>query len=296
VIVKPSLFIGTLLLTAGAGFAADKPAAVQLCVQLPEGVALFASKPSPYMRSIGNDAWMLDFDVLLNGHAPERVTKSGADCFRAWLPAEKLKLIKLTFARLPLNLVDAEHPLDLQLKADLWSDGGKVSVERAPWSKLSNTTPGKLAVERAGQPMTDWKTLPSGAYVFNYTPPPQPRATCPITLKVLGSGTVREDRNGDLFREMVESYRVDMLPAVVAKNKLQCEPAEAAQVTVRLVDGIWRNPLEPEIERVRLAEKEPHYQLTVDGTPTAFTNGLKVELKTGQTLEFAQLTDAPAVR
>lgn len=275
--------------------AADKPAAVQLCVTLPEGVALFANKPAPYMRSIGNDVWMLDFDVSLNGHEAERLTKSGADCFRAWLPAEKLKRISLSFTRLPLNLIDAEQALDLQLKADLWSDAGKVSISRAPWSTFASPLPGQFVVERQGQPVSDWKQLPIGPYVIKYTAPPQPKATCPITLKVIGSGTVRDDHNGALYREMVEYYRVEMLPAVIAKNKLQCEPAEAAQVMVQLVDGVWRNPLDPEIERVRVLEREPKYQLLIDGKAQPFLSGFKLDVKAGQQLEVIS-ADSPAVR
>jgi len=275
--------------------AADKPAAVQLCVTLPVGVSLFANKPAPHMRSIGNDVWMLDFDVSLNGHQAERLTKSGPDCFRAWLPAEKLKRISLSFTRLPLNLIDAEQPLDLQLKADLWSDAGKVSIARAPWSTLSSPLPGKLVIERQGQPVVDWQQLPIGPYVIKYTAPVQPKASCPITLKVVGSGTVRDDHHEALFREMVEYYRVEMLPAVIAKNKLQCEPAEAAQVTVRLVDGVWRNPLEPEIERVRLPEKEPTYLLIIDGKAQPLLSGQKVDVQAGQQLEVIS-GDSPAVR
>ncbi len=293
------LIIACLVVSAGAASAAEKPAAVQVCVQLADGLALFAPRAQPFMRSLGSDTWMLDFDLALNGHAPERITRSSPDCFRAWLPAEKLKRITLDFSKLPLNLVTAERTVELQLKPDLWSDGGKVVVSRAPWSTASSTTTGELVFERQSPngpvAMRDWKQLPSGTYVLKYTPAPQPKATCPITLNVVGSGTVRADRNEALFRELVEYYRVELLPAVIAKHKLQCEPAEAAQVTVKLVDGAFRNPLEPTIGRVRLEEKEPRYQLSIDGQAAPFTNDMQVTLSTGQAVVFS-LLDSPAVR
>ncbi len=283
------IFLPLLSLWACAAIGADKPAAVQLCVQLPAGVQLFSAAPAANTRSLGSDTWMLDFDVLLNGHAPARITRSAPECLRAWLPPERLKEISLDFSRLPLNLVAQRKALDLQLKADLWSDGGKLVIERAPWAKAVSTLQGQLVLERQGSAVRDWEQLPAGNYVFKYTPPALPRGTCSITLNVVASGTVRADRNGDLFAELVESYRSEILPSVITRHKLQCEPAEAAQVSVRLIDGAFRDPLDPPIERVRVPGKEPRYQVTVDGQALPFETGLALEIKPGQKLEFSQL-------
>ncbi len=283
----PAPILAALLATAS--HAADKPAAVQLCLQLPEGVALFASEPRPFMQPIARDTWVLDFELTLNGRAPERITKSGPDCLRAWLPATKLKTATFDFTRLPLNLATQELALDLQLKADLWSDGGRVSITQLPWASAENKTDGTLTLERNGVAVTEWKQLPRGAYTLKFTPPPEPKSACPITLQVIGIGTVRPDRNATLYREMVEFYRAELMPSVIEKQKLLCEPAEAAQVTVKLVDGTYRNPLAPEISKVRIPDKERQFELTVDGKTTLLTEeGLPLEIEPGQQLEVSE--------
>ncbi len=269
--------------------AAEKPAALQLCVQLPEGVALFASSPQPHMRALADGTWMLDFDFTLNGHPATRLTKSGADCFRAWTPAEKVRRVAFDFSRMPLNLVNQVRPLDVQLKADLWSDGGKVVIERAAWSSAQNKTTGALTLKRNGVVMTDLNHLPAGQYTADFTPAPVPKIDCPIALSVVGVGTVRADRNPTLFRERIEQYRLDLLPTVIKNNRLQCDPAEAAQVRVELRDGVFRNPLSPEIARVKLEEKEAKYQVELDGQVLPFTEGMPLEIGPGQALVFVSL-------
>lgn len=269
--------------------AAEKPAALQICVQLPEGVALFASSARPHMRALTDGTWMLDFDFTLNGHQATRLTKSGAECFRAWTPAEKVRRVAFDFSRLPLNLVNQVRPLDVQLKADLWSDGGKVVIEHAAWSSAQNKTTGTLTLKRNGVVMTDPERLPAGKYTVEFTPAPVPKIDCPITLSVVGVGTVRADRNPALFRERTEQYRVDLLPAVIKNNRLQCEPAEAAQVRVELRDGVFRNPLSPQIARVKLEEKEVKYQVELDGQVLPFTEGMQLEIGPGRGLVFVSL-------
>ncbi len=270
--------------------AAEKPAALQICVQFPAGVALFASSAQDQRRAVSEGTWMLDFDFTINGHAPTRITKSGTDCFRAWLPAQKVRKVAFDFSRLSFNLMNQVRPLELQLKADLWSDGGKFVIEHAPWSSAQNKTTGALTLKRNGVVMTDWEKLPAGKYTLEFTPKALPKVECPVMLSVVGVGTVRADRNPALFRERTEQYRKELLPSVIKNQKLQCDPAEAAQVTVQLHDGVFRRPLEPEISRVRVEEKEVKYQAGLDGHIHPFTQGLQLEIGPGQVLVFSEPT------
>lgn len=280
--------LAAVLVSAAPGLASDRLAALQLCLQLPEGLTLFSDGPTPLTRQVARDTWMLDFELTINGHAVERITRSGPDCLRAWLPAEKVKTVACDFARLPLNLATVAQPLTVQLKPDLWSDGGRVVVERVPWATAKNLADGELVLERSGAPMRDFSALPMGSYLVKFTPAPPPIADCPITLQVTGVGTVRPDRNPALYRELVELYRADLLPQVIKRHKLQCDPAEEARVMVALVDGIFREPLSPRVERVRVTEKEPRYQLVIDGQVLPYVEGLRVTVGPGQHLEFSR--------
>ncbi|MFZ5438953.1 MAG: hypothetical protein ACOZQL_03035 [Myxococcota bacterium] len=281
-----------LLIVCAASVAwADKPAAVQLCLQLPADVALFTSAPDAHHRALGNGVFMLDLDVLLDGAAPERITKSSADCLRAWLPARRLERVRFDFARLPLNQQPAERTVALQLKPDLWFDGGSLAIERAPWSSLASSLDGEVKLERTSargpEPVEDWRHLPRGSYVVTHQPLEPARGTCAVTLSVVGIGTVRADRNGALFRELAELYRQELLPAAMKQQKLKCTAYEAVQARVELVDGVFRRPLDPDFVRVRLPEKEPRLVLRVDGVEAPFTSGMRVEVGVGQQLELA---------
>lgn len=283
-----ALLVACLLATPA--LAADKPAALQVCVQLPEGEALFSDGPNRDFRRVGGEAWMLDFDFTVNGHDVLRITRSGPSCFRAWLPAERVQRVGFDFSRLSKNLVAQSVPMNVQLKPDLWSDGGEVLITRAPWATADDHTRGELTLKWRGQVVSDRERLPAGAYTLEYVPAPQPKGECPVTLHVRASGTVRPDRNPAFYKELVDWYRREFLPGVVSGNKLRCEPAEALRVTAKLVDGAWRDPLQPAIERVRLPEKEPRYLVSIDGKVQPFTEGLSVELEPGQHLEFSEET------
>jgi hypothetical protein len=278
------------LLLASAALGADKPAALQVCVKLPEGEALFAEGPRGSYRSIGNDAWLLDFDFTVNGHDVQRLTKSGPSCFRAWLPAEKVREVAFDFSRLPKNFVNVSVPMQVQLKPDLWSDGGDVTITRAAWASATNTTSGVLTLAWRGLSQADLTQLPAGPYTLQFAPAPQPKGACPIAFTVRASGTIRPDRNASLYKELVESYRREFLPELVARNKLLCDPAEEARITATLVDGAWRHPLSPRIERVRVEEKEPRYVVRIDGKALPFVEGMTVDLQPGQSLEFSEET------
>lgn len=278
--------LAALLVVAVPALAADKPAALQLCLELPEDVPLFADGPAPHYRAVPGGAFVLDFDLWVNGHDVLKVTKSGPGCVRAWLPAEKVKEVSLDFSRLPLNLLPVKQPLSVQLKADLWSDGGQLAVTRAPWATASNTTKGALTLQWQGRTLEDWDRLPTGRYTLNYVPLPPPKGECPVTLHVRASGSVRPDRNPALYKELVDWYRREFLPEVIARNKLRCDPAEALQVTAKLVEGAWRDPQYPKLQVVRLPEKEPKYFVSVDGKAVPFVEGIQVELGPGQALTF----------
>lgn len=283
-------FVLASLMIAAAALGADKPAALQVCVQLPEGEALFADGPRGAYRPIANDAWVLDFDFTVNGHDVLRLTKSGPSCFRAWLPAEKVREVAFDFSRLPKNFVNVAVPMQVQLKPDLWSDGGEVSITRAPWASATNTTSGTLSLAWRGLAQADFTQLPAGPYTLQFVPLPQPKVACPLVFSVRASGTVRPDRNTALYKELVESYRREFLPEIVARHQLLCDPFEEVRITATLVEGAWRHPLTPKIERVRVEEKEPRYVVRIDGKALPFVEGMTVELQPGQALEFSEET------
>ncbi len=285
--LRLSLF--SMVLWALPGIAADKLASLQVCLTLPGDVQLFSATPQPAMRQVDGKTWMLDFDFKLNGLPAERITKSGADCFRAWVPAQHVKKLALDFERVPLNLVGPERSVDLRLKADRWSDAGRVVINRGAWSTVQNKTTGTLTLERTAFVLSDPNQLPAGPYRLKFTPAPS-TTDCPVTLHVVGSGTVRADRNVETYRELVEVYRSLVVPAVIAKHKLKCQHDEAAQVAVGLDDGVFRRPLEPEISRVKTDVAPLPLQLSLDGVARPFVDGMQVFVAPGQRLELADLS------
>ena len=106
----------------------------------------------------------------------------------------------------------------------------------------------------------------------------------------VGSGTIRADRHQDVYRELVEIYRQQLVPSVIARHKLQCALGEAAQLSVRLDDGIFRTPLDPSITRVSIETGPLPLQLTFDGVARPFVNGMQVQVRSGQKLELADLS------
>ncbi|MBI5543923.1 MAG: hypothetical protein HY901_08560, partial [Deltaproteobacteria bacterium] len=205
------VLVVALLLGSGAARAADKPAAVQVCVKLPAGIALFSEAPKRNYRALGDGAYLLDMDVALNGKAPERITPNGAGCLRAWVQAEQLSTISLRFDRTDLNLKPETRAVKLKLKPDLWYDGGSFEAQRASFSKISTALPGKLEVARLEEaewskgafPLRDHDKLPSGRYVVRYEPPPPPLGSCEITVRAEATGTIRPDNRPELFQELV---------------------------------------------------------------------------------------------
>lgn len=290
--------VALVALLSGAALAESKPAAVQLCLELPKEVPLFVGRAQPNYRALGDGTFILDFDVTLAGRAPERLSKATPSCFRAWLPARHVKRIAFDFARTDLNLPAVEKDVDLKLKADLWYDGGAFAVAQAPWSKVGTALPGELLVDRVGRdgavvPIEDKAALPRGRYVVRYTAPTHP---CDLTVRGVATGTVREDNQPALVKELVDTYRKDWAPDVAKDLKLACGPAEALALVVRIVDGAYFKPLAPQVQKVTLPERLPRYRLVVNGVARDFTPGDAVDVGFDETLVLEEgAAPAPAV-
>lgn len=267
---------------------AEKPAAIQICIDLPSGISLFSESPQRNYRAIGDGSYALDLDVLLNGsQAPERITRSGARCVRAWIQATPIHAIAVSFDRTDLNLRPQSRAVILKLRPDLWYDGGTFTPERGPYSNVSTSLRGKLTIARlegAGQPfpMRDLSSVPVGRYAIHYEPPPKPLGTCAITVNADAVGTVRTENRPELVRDLVETYRRDFAPEVAKRLKIACTEAEALELQIRIVDGAYCDPLNPRVHRVTRPELEKKYELVVDGKRIELRDGLILDIGYGQ--------------
>jgi len=311
---RPAILLGLLILVLGAapGRAGDndkpKPAAVQLCLTLPDGVELFAATPKANYRALAPDTYVLDLDLTLNGAAPEKLTRNGPKCLRAWLQPRNVRSIAVSFDRTTLNLGARELAVDLKLRADLWYDGGQLTVEREPWTTVSTALPGRLVLERISGPIpvsvTALQRVPAGRYRVHYVAPPPPRRPCPVTLHAVGIGTVRSDNKPALFAELVEQYRTEILPEVLSRlGAASCTDAEALDISVRLADGAYVDPLHPTVRTIQLPGEAPRYLWRLaGGPPVPFEDGQVLSLSSGQRAVFEaldaqrqpQLREAPA--
>jgi hypothetical protein len=259
---------------------AGPPSAVQLCLTLPEGVALYSPTPAANYRALGPDTYVLDLDFKLNGRLPDRLTRNGPSCLRAWLAPVHVTSVSVSFERTLLNLAPQARPVNLQLKADLWYDAGQLSVLRQPWATVSTPLPGVLTLARQSEggaaEVTDLARVPAGTYRVAYQPPPPPRGPCRVTIRATGVGTIRADNRPALFAELVEAYRTEWLPEVLKAQQLTCTRAEAVEVSLRLFDGAFRSPLDPELKRVELPVQPPRFALV--------TGGVRVDFQSGQTV------------
>lgn len=283
------------LVAAGAAWATDKPAAVQLCFSLPRDVPLFSTKAQPGYRALGDGVFIVDLDVNVGGRAPERLTKTSASCLRAWVSARAVKRIDVDFSRTDLNLRPVGKDVELRLKPDLWYDGGRFTVERARFSSLSSSLPGALKVERlradVAEPVTDTKALPRGRYRIGYE---APTSACSLTVRGVASGTVRVDNHPKLVAELVDVYRREWAQDVAKDLRLRCAPGEALQLQVRIVDGAYFHPREPVVRKVSVPGRAPHYTLTVDGEVRPFEPGSVVDVGFDQRL-VVESTDVQEV-
>jgi hypothetical protein len=272
---------------------ADKPAAAQVCFTLPTGVSLFVDKPQLNYRAIAPDTYLLDLDLRFNGALPERLTRDGASCLRAWLPAVKVKTVEASFERTTLNLSKAERKVAVELKADLWSPLGQLTVDRAPWVRFSTGLPGQRTLERVTStgavPITDFERVPAGTYRVRYEAPPLPTGTCAASLRAVGVGTIRADNRPAQFEALVEQYRRDFLPEIQRTQKLACTELESLEVEVKIFDGIFRAPYAPGLRRVAVPSKQPRYVLRVDGAVQKFESGERFDFEAGQQVVLEQL-------
>lgn len=271
-------------------WAQPKPAAVQLCLELPVDVPLFAKTPGPQRRAIAQDAHMLDVEVRFDGETPQKLTRAGERCFRAWLPARKVRLIELDFGRLSENLVAAPRAVSLQLKSDLWFDAGTIRVEQRPFASLS-VSAGEVRLERqtsAGLVRESPERLPAGRYRLTYTPPPTARGPCRVQVEVTAVGSVTPERQPALFDELKTHYERELAPGALRKLGLSCADDEVALVQTKLVDGLFVRPSEPTVTRQRVPGRGRTYLLRHEGQTRSVFEPVELTIEPGQRLELIE--------
>lgn len=284
-----------LCLLSAVSLAEVKPAAIQVCVDLPPGEALFSAEAGPHRRAIAGGGFMLDLDVRFDGAAPEKVTRAKGSCLRAWLPPRRVRQLEVSAARLPLNLTAAGKALTFDLKPDLFYDAGAVALTRQPFSSIEATHPGSLTLERetaTGFVREDAGKLPIGRYRVTFEPA-IPARPCETQLEVIAMGSVTKERNAELLAELTEYYRETLLPEVLKKFGMKCAEAEVAFVQAKLVDGVFPRPYEPVIERRVVVEREPTFEVVRDGK--AFPLSVLVPVDAGQRLEVRRVEKSGAV-
>ncbi len=286
-----------LLASSSVAVAAPKPAAVQVCVELPPGTPLFSSTAGPFTRAIAKDVFMLDLEARFDGDTPERLTKVSASCFRAWVPPRKVGRLELTFERVPLNLTTPAKAVAFSLKSDLWFDGGTFVVEQRPFASLSVRAPGAVTVEREtpkGLSPEALTQLPQGAYRISFVPPPAPTHPCATELEVTAVGSVTEQRQPALLSELKAHYQHELLPEALKRMKMTCRDSEVAVVQARLIDGLFVRPFEPAVTRRTLPNSEPRYLLRHQGQTFDLAQPAQVEVGPGDELEVTIEVPSPA--
>jgi hypothetical protein len=285
--------------TAGA----EKPAAVQVCFSgLEAKTPLFAEKAQKNYRPIG-DMFVLDLDLTVDGKAPERLTRSGNSCLRAWVPVHNVRTIDVNFDRTDTNLLKKSMNVNLKLKPDLWYNGGEVKVTRGARANFKTSLPGKVALARLSTadgkpveidvPQADWNELAAGRYVIRHTPPPPSVGSCPFKLVVEAGGTVREDNRPDQVHALVEHYRTDIAPDVIGSLKQSCSPAEVIEIHVAIWDGLFVNPRDPKIVRSARPDMAPIYTLTSSGKAQTYNPGDPFSVGYGDSLSLDWKVPAP---
>ncbi|MDP1922539.1 MAG: hypothetical protein Q8L14_40230 [Myxococcales bacterium] len=272
-------------LAAVPAWAEVKPAAIQVCLDLPEGEALFANEAGPALRSIGSGTWMLDLDVRFDGVAPEKVTRAKGSCFRAWLAPRTVKRLEVSFQRVPHNLVAVAKDVKFELKADLFYDAGALTVEQRPFATIGVAAPGTLTVERqtpgGGFVAESPSRLPIGEYRIGFTPAPAMRK-CETQLEVITIGSVTEARQPALLAELTAHYEKEFLPEVLTKLSMTCSQAEVAMVQTKLVDGVFFRPWEPSVVKRSLPAREPRFELQQAGVRMPVDGTVLVTIEPGQ--------------
>lgn len=271
-------------LAAVPAWAEVKPAAIQVCLELPEGEALFADQSGPALRAIGNGTWMLDLDVRFDGVAPEKVTRAKGSCFRAWVAPRTVKKVAVSFERVPHNLVAVAKDVKFELKSDLFYDAGSLTVSQRPFSTIEVGAPGTLTVERqtpAGFVAESPSRLPIGQYRIGFTPAPSARE-CETHLEVIAIGSVNAERQPALLAELTAHYEKEFLPSVLKKLSMKCSEAEVAMVQTKLVDGVFSRPWEPSVVKRSLPAREPRFELQQAGVRMPVDGTVLVTIESGQ--------------
>lgn len=290
----PSRIVFALCTVASFAFAEVKPAAIQLCVELPLNEPVFVSAAGPHQKSVGRELWMLDFDVRVDGVVAERVTRVSASCLRAWVAPRKVKRIELDFSRLANNFVSRGRDVSFDLKSDLLYDAGAFIVEQEPYATVSSNHPGTLVLERLtvnGPVAEQADRLPVGEYRVSFRPQVAAPGPCETKLEVATVGTVTPERQPALFEELKTHYQAELLPDVLSKLRLSCDPAEIAVVHTKLVDGVFSKPFEPLVERHRVKAREPTVELRHQAETTPLAEPLVITVGPGQ--HFDIVTTVP---
>jgi hypothetical protein len=283
--------VAMCVLSAGVAFAGGaKPAAVQVCFKTPAGTSIFSNAAEPYFRPLGGaSGWMLDFDVLLDGEKPEKLSKAGPSCVRAWLPARQVKKVSVSFDRVPLNYTVAERDVDLKLKPDLWFDAGTVVLEQEPFAVARQRAEGELKFERqtaSGVAVSEKPdALPTGEYLVSFVPAPGPTRPCNARVEVVAMGTVTKEKSPGLLRDLQLHYADNVLPTVLASRKLTCGEAEEVVAEVVMNDGVFVRPMQPKLTKVVVPSKQTVFELKHDDKTLRLDEPVRITIAPGQTLE-----------
>lgn len=295
--VMPSRVLFALCTIASFAFAEVKPAAIQLCVELPLNEPVFVNAAGPKQKSVARELWMLDFDVRVDGVPAERVTKVSASCLRAWVSPRKVKRIELDFSRLANNFTSHGRDVAFDLKSDLLYDAGSFVVEQEPFATVSTNHPGTLVLERltANGPVPEQADrLPVGEYRVSFRPAVAAPGPCETKLEVVTFGTVTPERQPALFEELKTHYQAELLPDVLSKLRLSCDPSEIAVVHTKLVDGVFSKPFEPMVQRHRVKSREPTVELRHQSESKPLAEPVVINIGAGQHVDI--VTTVPTAR
>ncbi|MBI5547924.1 MAG: hypothetical protein HY901_28920 [Deltaproteobacteria bacterium] len=69
-------------------------------------------------------------------------------------------------------------------------------------------------------------------------------------------------------------------------NKLSatCSEAQALEIELRIVDGVYRNAWSPRVTKITRSEKEKKFELLVDGARMPYYPGLILDVGYGQVI------------
>ena len=275
---------------SGAAHAAEKPSALQVCFDnLDAKEPLFVDKAARNYRAISSGA-MLDMDLTVDGARADKLTKSSATCVRAWLPPVPIHSVSVSFDRTDTNFRPATRSVKLMLKPDKWHDAGIIKLDRAPFSQLRTSLPGKLDLERqevaGGFKWEDLTHLPRGRYILRHTPPEAAKGPCATTVIAEAVGTVTEKLHPELLTELVHRYETEIAPDVLRELKETCVQGERMELRLLIVDGVYRNPRTPQLAKATIPGSQKVYSLLIDGQKVAYNPGETFDVGFGQTIEL----------